>query len=444
MRSLLKQLTVLMSLVIFVGCSSDDPIPAPEPEKPDPKPETTKVYYISPTGEDTNNGLTSNTPWKTFAKVLASIKPGDVVNLMNGNYNTSLGPLIELLPIHSGTEDKYITFKAMDGHKPVIVAYGNVWNAMIINASYVIVDGIEFMGYNQYLTYEDAYQVYEEYMAGGRDWAKIAAYNTNAVTIGGPSKDSKLPHHVIVRNCTVHDFPGGGLSAIQADYVTFENNMVYNNAWYMMYGGSGISVLCPYNSDENSADYKIVIKNNFCHTNKTMIPWNNIQKLSDGNGIIIDINNRPYDGGVIEDGKPYGGRTLVQGNVSINNGGSGIHSFKANHVDILYNTAYHNGTVVGYADIYSNQCTNVNILNNIMYARADNACNEKPGVESEVYDYNVYYGGKVKYQGPNDIVADPKFVKLDLNRLVGDFRLQVDSPAKGTASTAGKNRGAYQ
>ncbi len=74
------------------------------------------------------------------------------------------------------------------------------------------------------------------------DWSKIANFNTNALTVGGPAKESSLPHHVLVRNCVIHDFPGGGLNAIQADYVIFEKNLVYNNAWYMMYAGSGISI----------------------------------------------------------------------------------------------------------------------------------------------------------------------------------------------------------
>lgn len=443
-RFILARINILISLFIFICCSSGNSITVePEPEvHSEPKPETTKVYYISAEGVDTNNGLTSATPWKTFSKMLEHIKPGDIVNLMNGTYNTSSGPILTLEPIHSGEKDKYITIKAMDGHKPVIVAYGNVWNAIMINASYIIIDGIEFMGYNQYLTYEDAYAVYEEYMAGGRDWAKIAGYNTNALTIGGPGQDSKLPHHVIIRNCVVHDFPGGGLNAIQADYVTFENNIVYNNAWYMMYAGSGISVLCPCNSDDNT-DYKIVISGNYCHTNKTMVPWNSTQKLSDGNGIIIDINIRPYSGGVVTDKTPYMGRTLVKNNISVNNGGSGIHSYNADHVDIFNNTAYHNGTVVGYADIFSNQCKDVNVLNNIMYARSDNACNEKPRDATEVYDYNIYFGGTANYQGPNDIVADPKFVNLSLDRINADFHLQAGSPGIGSGST-GQNRGAYE
>ena len=132
-----------------------------------------------------------------------------------------------------------------------------------------------------------------------------------------------------------------------------------------MYATSGMSILCPYNSDGNEG-YKIIIRNNTCYNNKTTIPWINTENLSDGNGIIIDINNKPYDGGVIETNEAYRARTLVQNNVCYNNGGSGIHAFEANHVDIVNNTAYKNARVMTtYGNIYAADAEDVYILNNL-------------------------------------------------------------------------------
>lgn len=430
---------ILCCSLLVAGCGGDDPIlDAGSGSNTNSKP-TESVYYVSPGGSDSNNGKAAAFPFKSFDKVLSVIRPGDVVNLMNGTYESVAKPVIALKREHSGTEEKYITFKAMEGHKPKVLAGGvGVWNAVVIDASYIIFDGIEFEGYNQRLNYDDAYNMYQTWLDGTIKYDQAAVYNTNAISIGS----GELCHHVIIRNCIVHDFPGGGLGAGQSDYITFENNVVYNNAWYTMYACSGISVIVPYNSD-NKTDYKIKIIGNYCHSNKTMIPWNSTKNLSDGNGIIIDINNRASDMIKDTDPRPYMGRTLVQNNISVNNGGSGIHSFKANHVDIFNNTAYHNGMVVGYADIHSNQCTDVNIKNNIMYAREGNKCNEKPGNDTEVYDYNVYFGGTVAHKGPNDIVGDPMFVNLSLDREAADFHLKPGSVALGSASN-GKNRGAYE
>jgi len=120
---------------------------------------------------------------------------------------------------------------------------------------------------------------------------------------------------------------------------------------------------------------------------------------------------------------------LVENNVSVNNGGSGIHSYSADHVDIINNTAYHNGTVVGYPDIFSNACKDVNIINNLIYSRPGGDCNSKPKNASEIYNFNVYFNGKVAAQGPNDLVADPGFVNLSTDRVLGNFRLKSTSPA---------------
>lgn len=433
----------------FTSCSSSDDSQPPGPEPGSPA-VTERNYYVSPHGNDDNSGLSSSTPFKTIAKSLERLRPGDVVNLMNGTYETTSGPILSMDKKYSGTADKYITIKAMDGHKPIIKANGDVWNTVEIGASYVILDGLELEGANQVLSYNDAYKIYEDYIAdnkGGDFWQRAARHNTNGIQIGtvniGGTNVKQYPHHVIVRNCIVHDFPGGGIGSSDSDYITIENNIVYNNSWYTMYACSGISIINPHNSDSETG-YKMIISGNYCHSNRTEIPWGRTKALSDGNGIIIDVNqgaqvNDPQD----EPTPPYKGRTLVKNNISVNNGGSGIHSFKADHVDIFHNTAYNNGRKVGYADIHSNQCKDVNIKNNIMYANVDNPCNEKPGDPTVAYDYNIYYGGTVKYEGPNDIVADPQFVNLSLDRLAADFHLKEGSPAKGSGFE-GKNRGAYE
>jgi Secretion system C-terminal sorting domain/Right handed beta helix region len=382
-------------------------------------------YYVSPFGNDNSDGQASSTALRSIQKAANLAVAGDTVLVMNGTYNSTSGPILNITS--SGNTKGYITFKAMPGHSPKITASGNVWNAVSINGSYIVFDGFELIGNNANITYEKAFASYTEAANGGKNWSVYANYNTNGISIGGPRDETKFPHHVIIRNCKVHDFPGGGISSIQADYTTIENNVVYNNAWYMMYGGSGISILNPFNSDKTTG-YKNTIRNNICCTNKTTIPWISLKRLSDGNGIIIDVNQRPY-GAKAGEGEPYGGRTLVENNVSFNNGGSGIHTYLADHVDIINNTAYHNGTVVSYPDIFTNQCQDVNIINNIMYAREGGDCNSKPKFASEVYSNNLYFNGKVGFQGPNDMIADPEFINLSTDLAKANFKLKKTSPA---------------
>lgn len=386
-------------------------------------------YYVSATGNNNNDGKSQNAPFLTIQKAHDVTVAGDTVFVLNGTYSSLSGPILNVN--RSGSATGYITYKPLKGHTPKITAAGNVWNAVSINGSYIVFEGFELIGNNANITYDVAYASYNEAVNGGTNWSKYANFNTNAITIGGPRDESKQPHHIIVRNCKVHDFPGGGINAIQADYITIENNAVYNNAWFMMYGGSGISILTPINTDRNTG-YKNFVRNNICNTNKTTIPWINLKRLSDGNGIIIDVNQHAYNSQNAANPTPeeaYTGRTLVENNVSVNNGGSGIHSFKADHVDIINNTAYHNGTVVGYPDIFTNQCHDVNIINNIMYARLGGDCNSKPKFADEKYSHNIYFNGKVGYQGEGDVIADPQFANLSTDLILGNFNLKKGSPA---------------
>lgn len=391
-------------------------------------------YYVSASaGNNTNDGKSTAKPFQTIQRAADLTSPGDTVFVMNGVYSSTSGTVLNIT--RSGSATGYITFKPMKGHTPKLTGSGNVWNTVSINGSYVVFEGFELIGNNANLTYAGALASYTEAKAGGTNWSSYANYNTNGISIGGPNTESKFPHHVTVRGCKVHDFPGGGISSIQADYTTIENNMVYNNAWYMMYAGSGISILTPINSDKLTTT-KNIIRNNICHTNKTTIPWVSLGRLSDGNGIIIDVNQHGYNeqDATTPSADAYTGRTLVENNVSINNGGSGIHAFKADHVDIINNTACNNGTVVGYSEIFANTCTDVNILNNIMYGRDGGDCNSNNKNVSVLYDYNVYFNGKVAVKGANDVVADPQFVNRTLDLATGNFALKATSPAvdKGT------------
>ncbi len=390
-----------------------------------------KSYYVSDmVGSDANPGLTLTAPFKTIGTAYNLIAAGDTIYLMNGTFNYPSTTILNITK--SGTASRYITIKAYPGHSPKIIISGDVWNGVVINGSYIIFEGIDLQGDNANLTYAGALAAYNTAVASGATTGVNAKYNTNGISIGGPNTESKLPHHVVIRNCKVHDFPGGGISSIQADYTTIEGNSVYNNAWYMMYAGSGISILNPINSDApDVTKYKNIVRNNLCFTNKTTIPWISLTppRLSDGNGIILDVNQYPY-GGSAASNKPYTGRTLVENNLSVNNGGSGIHSYRADHVDIINNTAYGNGTQVGYADIYAGSATDVKIFNNIMYSRAGGKCNAAPSSGTTVtYNYNVYYNGAVAVQGANDKIADPKFVNLSIDPLLANFSLAAGSPA---------------
>jgi hypothetical protein len=387
-------------------------------------------YFVSAImGSDANNGKNPSAAFKTIQKAADLTNPGDTVFIMDGTYSE----VKMLYSIHrtvlyinrSGNANGYITYINYPGHKPKISGENSIWNCVLIRANYIRFEGIELEGLNQSLSYEQARAMYDYYVKGENlDWYLIGTMNTNGLSLGGNmgTGPRTLFHHIEVRNCIVHDFQGGGIGGSDFDYITIENNTVYNNSWYGMYATSGISIFHSHDIDSNTSHYKNIVRGNICYNNKTLIPWAGRNFLSDGNGIIIDDNrNTQIAGGI-----PYTGKTLVENNVSYNNGGSGIHAYSSNNVDIINNTAWNNGTVVGYPEIYGQDGTNVNIYNNIMYARTGGACNSNAG--GTTYDYNIYFNGPASRQGPNDVTADPKFIKLAFDGSA-DLNLRNSSPA---------------
>src|SRR5262245_45031673 len=48
-----------------------------------------RTYYISPNGSDTNSGVSTSSPWKTFTYAIPHLNAGDTLVLMDGTYTTA-------------------------------------------------------------------------------------------------------------------------------------------------------------------------------------------------------------------------------------------------------------------------------------------------------------------------------------------------------------------
>ncbi|MFF3030946.1 right-handed parallel beta-helix repeat-containing protein [Streptomyces rubiginosohelvolus] len=381
------------------------------------------TYYVSPSGADDNAGTSASAPFRTLQKAADVTKPGDTVSIMNGTYTERSGGSDVVVISRSGRAGAPITFRAHPGHHPVINPIA-AWNGIRVDgASHITLQGLEIKGNNQAIPLADAER--------GAS-TKNAKYNTNCVSIEKNRSTGAGPHHINVSGNTVHHCAGGGISAMDADYVTIDRNHVYSTSWYSVYATSGISVLAARDTDggDGGKAYKIRITNNRVHDNETKVKWERCKCYSDGNGIIVDTLKDKAKAN--EEGPDYQGRVLVAGNVSYNNGGSGIHAYKSQHVDIVNNTAYQNGRsnrMDGYGNIYAIDSRDVRVLNNISYGRPGQMTTSTHRNVDVTYDYNVYFGGKApEVKGPNDIVADPEFTQPGTDAKA-NFRLRAGSPA---------------
>ena len=417
-----------------------------------------QTWHVSGTGNDASDGKTPQTAFRSLQKAADLVQPGDVVLIGNGTYTNidkSNGSAV-LNITRSGKADAWITWKARPGHRPDVRPIG--WCGIQVSGSYHVLDGLTVTGSNDSIVLLKAQE-------DAKNPKPDPYYNTNGIFFNGRGKQpDEKPHHLVIRNCVVNKCPGGGIVGIEMDYLTVEDCKVYENAWFMRYGGSGITTLNNWAHDDASG-YHIIIQRNFVWNNKTLVPWEKIGKLSDGNGILLDVTDQnPVQGAtnpnadaavkpataqatapvsvtaVTAPEKPkrpeWKGRALIANNVSAFNGGSGIHTFRTSHVDIINNTTYHNGGIVGYQELFPNRSDDVVILNNIIVPRPGGKVTSNNRNTNIRWDYNLYPAAQDVFVGANDVVADPRFMDVQSDPTKGNFRLANGSRAHNSGSTA--------
>ena len=396
----------------------------------------TPAYYVSPKGKDTSDGKTEATAFATPQKALDAAQAGDIIDLMEGTYDGGARNVASFR--RAGAPDAWIVLKNYPNQTPILTCTG--WNIVSIAAgskqkpdtettlAYLEVRGLHVRGEGDVAKakYPDAMNKPDP------------RTNTNGIAIDGRYMKN-VPHHIRLADNLVEYCPGGGMGPNEADWVTMENNISRCNCWTTIYGASGMGTLGASNFDGLDNVYKMLIRNNIVYRNQTYEIWAEIKKPSDGNGIIIDVNQKTAPR---PDGS-YIGRTLVQNNLCFDNGGSGIHTVRANRVDIIGNTTYLNSanTKLEYSEIFTYGSDDVRIMNNILVAPVANiAAGEKPEPVNRlggkntnvVFAHNLYWGGNIPPTlGEGDVIADPRFVRPSRDGKIADFRLRPDSPAIG-------------
>jgi len=377
------------------------------------------TYYVSGTGNDKSNGLNQGAAFRTLQKAADLVQAGDTVYVMNGTYTSPYATILGITN-KQGRADAPITFTALSGHTPVLEASKNIWNAIsITGSSHLVIEGLKLVGARDETTLE--------YALEQKNNLSNPATSGNGIHIDSIDGNQKIhSHHITIRNNSVSKFPGGGIGTSEADYITIENNIVSGNAWYSPYGNQGISAFTLWNSDNNTTDYKVIIRGNTSFDNKSLVPWVKAGEITEGHGIMLDTS---YFGGVA-----YTGKTLISNNLIYNNGGAGIQLFKGeNPVDIVNNTTYQNSQIISAGEILINSAKNVRVYNNIMYASTGESTNQMFNSSNYSFNNNLAYNGVFKGTGSGNILnKDPLFV----DAANGDFRLKSGSAAIDAGSSA--------
>jgi parallel beta-helix repeat protein len=360
-----------------------------------------KVYVNPGGGNDGNDGSSPEKAKRSLQDVLRHVKPGQQVLLMNGEYRdlASAGEVHYWMK-RNGQPNNWIKIGAAPGHRPVIKATKGT--ALLIDGDYVEVSGLTVQG---------------------------SGFNTsNSWGVGIAIADS---HHVNVIGNRVSGMPQSGISVTRTSNFRVLNNVVYENSFWHDSNGSGINIVHQKNHGfgTTAGPYHDLIMGNRTYRNENKVPskWQNHQKITDGNGIIVDMNN--------ETG--YSGRTLIANNLSFDNGGRGINVWASSNVDVMFNTAYHNvrttNVIGGGAEIGFGRGRNIRVTNNVVWARSG-----KPGIDFSETDGSSYSKNNVsvtdvapKSQNDTVINYNPGLRNPSTSEHGADFRPNPGSMLEG-------------
>lgn len=404
------------------------------------------AFYVRPDGNNNADGRTPETAFATPARVMTAVSAGDIVLFMSDPNRPDVDYLVAnesqlnnqgVVLSQTGRAAGWITFKNYPGHKPRFQSYG--WRVFGIGAgaapysppvAYVEFRGLSLRGV--------------QYLPVSQNNAGLVIGVANTTAIDFDSRPTiNTAHHFRLADCHLFDCAGLGMAFLHSDYIQVENNLVHDNGRWTRYGPSGMTILGGNPVDGLYDNYRVFFLNNYVFNNESLTPWAQINAISDGNGIIVDSN---LNTGFVTVG-PYPGRTLIQNNVTYDNGGSGIHVFRSIKVDTINNTAFGNNRVMNYGEITYQDANNGIAQNNILVATDNRAVTYRvagtlPGTSLSPFINNVYVRSPA---GPepvtwtvdrgNLLVPDARFAAPGRD-IDADFRLRGDSPALGFGASS--------
>jgi hypothetical protein len=163
-------------------------------------------YYINPSGSDENNGKTRETPFKTIQKAVDLAMPGDVIYLLDGNYEQ------DIISKRNGTKENPIT---ITGSHAAAVKGGGGARAIEINHDHIVLENFTIDGLHGDPKKQSGYRDKLIYVQGKEKGSGVTGLKITRMNIrngGGEcirlryfAQENEISKNTI-QNCGVHDF----------------------------------------------------------------------------------------------------------------------------------------------------------------------------------------------------------------------------------------------
>jgi Glycosyl hydrolases family 16 len=375
------------------------------------------IYYVSPNGNDSNNGLTLSTAWKTFGKACLSATNSSIVYFRGGTYTATNAVLSA-----SGSSLAYLQFLNYNNEIPIIDGGGmNQTLFTIENKGYVKIRGLHFKNSRGNSTWGVKISGNSHHIEI-RD-CKISDVSTisNVTSLSNCGSVNALPlkvcgagaNNIIIDGNEVYNCVTGCSEAISVsgDVTNFQitNNIVHD------IGNIGIVVAGQYNNFCSGITQNGLIADNVVYRCRFAEPNVNMSAAGiyvDGANNVVVERNRVFESNVgIQLGCENVGKIAmndtVRNNIVYNNdkwglgiGGSGgsVENSSIINNTSFYNNTYFYGSFYGdFGEICLQHVRNSSILNNNCYVKyqAGNAVFMKwefPSFLSGMtINYNNYY-----------------------------------------------------
>ena len=445
-------------------------------------------YYVSESlGSDSNAG-TESFPFQSINKGISMLNPGDTVYVMEGVYtnnnfgtvdpstNTNMSNPHVVTVNKSGTEDAYITLRNYQCHTPKIKFDGRGGIIISNNMNYIIIEGFEVEGPSQDIDYSMAIADREYKILCAEDGDSSTNYNNSYFGGKGIWGGYGAHKHVIIRNNIVHDTPGSAIRFNDSDYITIEDNIVYNSNWWTSSASSAIVFAETISEDgDNGSNIKMIIRGNLVYNNWNRIPFY-VTQLPDNSG-----NTNPNYGTAsynnILDGQGiyvtrsdpgYNGTFLFENNICVNNGKNGINFDHSQSASAIYqnNTLYFNGVHEIIQDlsveegnpahrgqkvggIKANNVKNATVVNNIIMTRdnqfsalqLNNVSGTRVAVNNLMVNGNYAWPANEENNlinldpmftmAPNEVLGEIDIATTDFTLLEGSPAIDAGNPSYG-------------
>ena len=387
------------------------------------------VYYVSPTGNDTNPG-TASAPFKTFAKANSVLKPGSTLYIFAGIYNQPLRIT------KSGTSSAWIRIQPLGG-KAIIDLLYNTAPGLDVRASYVLV---------KELVVRNAKGVCVN-LSG----SAITVNGLNIYTCSSHGIHVNNSSYIRILNSRVFNTAlsnaarllasgwGSGIKVRMSNNVLIQGNFVYNNYGEGM-GTRGTNITIRANWIFNN--YSVNIYTN----SENVLIERNFVYCTPNSG--FERNGLPAVGiGLGEEFFAGWGARLKNAKV-LNNivafcrhgvrymgADAGVVGGGLKNATIAYNTLY-GSTNAAVSIVYESAQAGSLIANNIIWQAQNNltAIDNPVGLAFQNNLWKV--APPVAFRGPGDRYGDPKFAATP-GYNPASYRPSTTSPAATTAANIG-------